>query len=63
MIYIEKIENTSIKVDSEEYTKYFNISKVKLRNNLYNIYDSYLKNKYNIEINYKALESVKNNFK
>ena len=63
LIYIEKIENTSIKVDSEEYTKYFNISKVKLRNNLYNIYDSYLENKYNIEINYKALESVKNNFK
>ena len=32
-------------------------------NNLYNTYDAYLKNKYEININNKALDAVKNYFK
>ena len=30
--------------------------------NLYNTYDIYLKNKYEIKINYKALDNIKNYF-
>ena len=63
LIYIDKIENTSINDNSDEYGKYFNLSKVKMMKNLYNTYDSYLNNKYKIKINYKALDSVKNYFR
>ena len=40
--------------------KYFNLSREEMTNNIFNTYDHYLKNKYNIKINYKALEKVKN---
>ena len=33
-----------------------------LINNLYNSYDDYIRAKYEIEINYKTLEAIKNNF-
>ena len=60
LIYIDKIEHGSITKDSDEYEKYFNLSREEMTNNIFNTYDHYLKNKYNIKINYKALEKVKN---
>ena len=63
MAYIDKIENVSIDEKTEEYKKYFNLSKIEMRENLYNTYDFYLKNKYKIDINYKALDGVKNYFR
>ena len=60
LVYIDKIENTSIDKNSENYNKYFNISQNKTTSSLYNTYDSYLKRKYKININYKALDRVKN---
>ena len=63
LIYIDKIESALIDRSSEDYEKYFNLSKMKMTNNLYNTYDSYLKNKYKININYKALDTIKNNFR
>ena len=60
LIYIDKIEHESITKDSDEYEKYFNLSREEMTNNIFNTYDHYLKNKYNIKINYKALEKVKN---
>ena len=60
LIYIDKIEHESITKDSDEYEKYFNLSRSEMTNNIFNTYDHYLKNKYNIKINYKALEKVKN---
>ena len=62
LIYIDKVENVSIEKNSDDYKKYFEISKFKMANNLYNTYDFYLKNKYEININYKALDSIKNNY-
>ena len=38
----------------------FLLSRDKIVSELYNTYDSYLKNKYKIDINYKALDSIKN---
>ena len=58
LIYIDKIENVSVKGNSTDYEKYFNISKATIVNNLYNTYDTYLRNKYEIDINYKALDSI-----
>ena len=63
LIYINKIENVSVKQNSDKYDKYFNLSKANITSSLYNTYDSYLRKKYNIEINYKALNNIKNNLK
>ena len=62
LIYIDKIENVSIDEDSENYEKYFNLSKDKIADDLFNTYDSYLGNKYEININHKALDNTKNYF-
>ena len=42
--------------------KYFNLAKIKLASELLNTYDSYIKKKYEMDINYKALDTVKNYF-
>ena len=62
LIYIDKIENVIIAENSDEYQKYLDLSKVKIVNRLYNAYDNYLKEKYEIEINYQALDTIKNYF-
>ena len=63
LIYIDKIENVSINHNSKDYKKYFNLVNVRMKNNLYNTYDSYLNKKYKININYNALDNIKNNLK
>ena len=63
LIYIDKIENTSVDKSSDDYKKYFNLSKNKMAKSLYNTYDTYLTNKYKININYKALDRIKNYFR
>ena len=60
LVYIKSIKNSYIKKDDENYDKYLNLSKVKLTSSIYNTYDLYLKSKYNIDINYKALKSINN---
>ena len=62
LIYIDKIENVSIDKSSENYEKYFNLTKNKIESDLYNTYNSYLGNKYKININYRALNNTKNYF-
>ena len=63
LVYIDKIEKASIEKNTEDYKKYFNLSKTRIATNLYNTYDSYLRKKYKIDINYNALDSVKNNLR
>jgi len=62
LIYIDKIESVNIKESSSEYQKYLNLSKIKITNELYNTYDNYIKKRYKIDINYQALDAVKNRF-
>ena len=62
LIYVDKVENVTISEESEEYKKYVNLSKIKITNGLFNTYDKYIKQKYKIDINYKALDIVKNYF-
>ena len=62
LIYIDKIENVSIGVKTENYKKYFDLSKNKITTDLYNTYNSYLENKYEININYQTLAKTKNYF-
>jgi len=60
LIYIDKIIDASIYEDSDEYEKYFKLAKISMTNKLFNTYDNYIKKKYKIDINYKALTTVKN---
>ena len=59
---IDKIENVSIKENSDEYQKYLNLSKIKITGELYNTYDNYIRKRYKIDINYQTLDEVKNRF-
>ena len=63
LIYIDKIENASINKNPDDYKIYSHLSKVKIAKSLYNTYDSYLRKKYKININYNALDNVKNYFR
>ena len=54
--------NVSINENSNEYEKYFKLSKIAMTNGIFNTYDNYIKKKYEIDINYKALTMVKNYF-
>ena len=62
IVYIKKVENASISYNSDEYKKYFDLSKIRLTSGLFNSYDNYIKKKYDIDINYKSLNIVKNYF-
>ena len=63
LVYIDEIENSFIKESSEDYEKYFNLSKAKIVSSLFSAYDTYLNTKYNIDINYSAVDVIKNNFR
>ena len=60
LVYVKNVENAYIKKNDKNYDKYLNLSKVKFTSSIYNTYDLYLKNKYKIDINYRALKSIKN---
>ena len=62
LIFIDKVENVTINENSEEYQKYLDLSRGKIVKELYNTYDNYLNEKYKIDINYQALDVVKNYF-
>ncbi len=63
LIFIDNVTNVNIDKEAENYEKYFNLSKINITTNLFNAYDSYIKKKYKIDINYKALNIAKNYFK
>ena len=60
LVYIDKIESASTNISPDDYKEYFQQSKIKMANSFFNTYDSYLNEKYKININYKALNNIKN---
>ena len=62
LIYIDKIKNVTIDENSGEYQKYFNLSQNKIVSELYNTYENYIQKKYKIDINYQALDAIKNSY-
>ena len=62
LVYVDTIIDVSIDENSDEYKKYFNLSKISITNELFNTYDKYIKEKYKIDINYKALKTLKDYF-
>ena len=60
LIYINKVKNVTIDNNSEEYQTYYTMSKNQTVNELYNTYESYIQKKYKVDINYQAVDSIKN---
>ena len=63
LVFVKEVKNKNIKETTKDYEKYFNLSKTEFISSLYNTYDIYLKNKYEIDINYKALDQIDNFFR
>ena len=63
LVYIDKIESASTNISPDDYKEYFQQSKIKMANSFFNTYDSYLNEKYKININYKALNKVNSYFR
>ena len=63
LVYIKEVKNKKISIDNKDYEKYFNLSKTEFVSNLYKSYDIYLKDKYEIDINFKVLDQIDNFFR
>ena len=63
LVKIENIINENIRKGSEKFKNFENKGKIKIRNQMYSSYDNFLDNKYEVKINQKTLERVKNYFK
>ena len=62
LIYVDKIENVSIEQEPKKLNDYIKNSRFELVSSIYSTYDLFLKKKYKIDINYKALNNVENYF-
>jgi len=60
LIYINKIKNVTIDNNSDEYQTYYTMSKNQTVNGLYNTYENYIQKKYKVDINYQAVDTIKN---
>ena len=63
LFYVEEIKNVNINESSNNYNKYFLQSNLKLISSIYSSYDLFIKEKYNVEINYKTVDRIKNYFR
>ena len=55
--------NVNIGKQAEDYKNYFDFAEKSIASSLLNTYDVHIKNKYKVDINYKALDIAKNYFK
>ena len=62
IVYTKKVKLPKIKEQNENYKNFELKAKMRLANNIYNIYDLSLNRKYNVEINNKTLNRIKNSF-
>ncbi len=62
IIFSEKSEASKIDKKSADYEKYSSLAKLNFARNFYGIYDNGVNKKYNVEVNNKALDRVKNSF-
>ena len=62
IIYVKETNLPKIKEQNENYESFKLKAKMRLANQIYNVYDLSLNRKYNVEINDKALNRIKNSF-
>ena len=60
LVYLDKIDHMPISKNIENYEKYFRQANMALINNIYATYDKYINIRYEVDINYKAFERIKN---
>ena len=60
LVFVKETINKKLKGDNNEYEKYLKISNSNLSNKILGAYDLYLNKKYEVDINQKALDKVKN---
>ena len=59
---VKKFENILIDENNEKYKEYINKQNSNIKNNMLKSYDFYLNDKYEIDLNKKTIERVKNYF-
>ncbi len=62
IIYAKETKLPKIKKQNEDYENFKLKAKLRLANDIYNVYDLSLNKKYNVEINDKTLNRIKNSF-
>ena len=62
IIYVKETKLPNIKKQNEDYDSFKLKAKLRLANDIYNIYDLSLNRKYNVEVNDKTLNRIKNSF-
>tara|TARA_B100001564_G_C20625515_1_gene664486 strand:+ start:24 stop:1451 length:1428 start_codon:yes stop_codon:yes gene_type:complete len=62
IIYVKETKLPKIQKQNENYENFKLKAKLKLANDIYNIYDQSLNRKYDVEINSKTLNRIKNSF-
>ncbi len=62
IVYVKETKLPKIKKQNENYDNFKLKAKLRLANDIYNIYDLSLNKKYNVEINNKTLNRIKNSF-
>ena len=63
LVFVKEAINKKLKGDNNEYEKYLKISNSNLSNKILGAYDLYLNKKYEVDINQKALDKVKNMYR
>ena len=62
IVYIEKTENIKLDKDSKDYEKYKLRARMSLAREIYKTYDKSVNAKYEIDVNNKAIDRIKNSF-
>ena len=62
IILTEDTQYKNFQKESEEYMNYKKIAKMNLSNEIYKVYDESINSKYNVEVNNKTLDRIKNSF-
>ena len=60
--YSNTVKTNNTTYVSHKDKLYFKLSKIRITNELFNTYDNYIKKKYKIDINHKALKTIKDYF-
>ena len=62
VVFSKKTKLQSLKKDSKNYEKYLAKAKLSIASKIYTTYDVGVNKKYNVELNNKAIERIKNSF-
>ena len=62
LVFIIKTEYKTLKKESNEYEKYEAKARLNLINKIYQSHDNNLNEKYNVELNQRTIDRVKNSF-